>query len=204
MLALAPPAALVVTIKIVFILAIFAFTKFGVEYQPRLNPLILAGVAALNPYSIYGSAGYTESSFLLFSCRFFIAVGRRNFVLAGLFGGILTSVRLVAGAAGFAYLAMIWKARKNLRELSLAQIALGLLLLPLGVALFSAFLYFKTGDALAFLDVERAWDRVAGNPFAYLPRSLPWRPDRQALGPDLPGASMAGPHTLSISDAQPS
>ncbi len=167
----APQLSLVLASKLFFLLAIFAFVKFARAYDERLDPIALASIAALNPYAIYDNVGYTESLFLLLSCAFFYHLRRGNLVIAGIMGGALSAARVVGVLAVFSYLvrtAGAWRREPAARE----RILLGLLLLPLGLGLFMAFLYWLSGDALAFSHIQRAWDRVPGNPFAYIAAGL--------------------------------
>lgn len=162
-----PGAALVITSKVFFLLSIFAFLKFAKAYRPGLDPLILASVVAFNPYSIYGNVGYTESLFLLLTCVFFYFLKRGNLIAAGIAGAFLTSTRVVGVVAAGSYLCALWHERpRGAKEYERAL--LGLLLIPLGLALFMTFLYYRSGDALAFSHIQRAWGRLPGNPFGHL------------------------------------
>lgn len=167
----APQVALVLASKLFFLLSIFAFVKFAREYDARLDPVVLASIVALNPYAIYGNVGYTESLFLLLSCTFFYYLKRGNLVAAGLAGGVLGAARVVGVLAVFSYLAATLGAWRRERA-GPERYLLGLMLLPLGLGLFMAFLYWLSGDALAFSHIQRAWDRVPGNPFAYIVSGL--------------------------------
>lgn len=164
-------AALVVTSKVFFLLSIFAFLKFGKAYRPGLDPLVLASVVAFNPYSIYGNVGYTESLFLLLTCVFFYFLKHGNVIAAGIAGAFLTSTRVVGIVAIASYLHALWRERPRGAG-QYERALLGLLLMPLGLALFMAFLYYLSGDALAFSHIQRAWSRLPGNPFHHLAGGL--------------------------------
>jgi hypothetical protein len=56
--------------------------------------------------------------------------------------------------------AATWEQRK--------EMLLGGLLIPLGMGLFMLHLYRLTGDALAFLHVQKAWGRIFGNPLTVI------------------------------------
>jgi hypothetical protein len=59
------------------------------------------------------------------------------------------------------------------------EVLWGLLLLPLGTALFMAYLHALTGDALAFSHVQRAWGRVPQNPLGYVLAGMTGSPINQ-------------------------
>jgi hypothetical protein len=160
-------SALVITSKIFFLLSMFAFLKFAQAYRPSLDPMVVASVLAFNPYSIYGNVGYTESLFLLLTCTFFYFLKHGNVIAAGIAGAFLSSTRVVGVGVAGSYLYVLWRRHpQGAKEYERAL--LGLLLIPLGLALFMTFLYYRSGDALAFSHIQRAWGRLPGNPFAHL------------------------------------
>jgi Gpi18-like mannosyltransferase len=159
--------SLVVTSKLCFLAAITVFIRYCSLLESRLNPWITGSVLALTPYSIYADAGYSESLFLLSSLLALLALHNRRYVQAGIWGALLSATRVVGGGFGFAFVVFVlqrWRSERN-RWL---DIVLGLSLVPLGLALFMAHLYFKTGDALAFSHIQVAWNRVPQNPLNYL------------------------------------
>lgn len=170
-----PAGALVLTSKLFFLLSIFAFLKFAQAYRPGLDPLVAASVAAFNPYSIYGNVGYTEPLFLLLSCVFLYFLKRGNALGAGVAGAFLTSTRVVGVVAIASYLYALWRERPRGAGQT-ERAVLGLLLIPLGLALFMVFLHERSGDALAFSHIQRAWGRLPGNPFVHLMGGLGGNP----------------------------
>ena len=163
-------ASLLLVGKLFFLLSIFAFIKVAADYRPKLSPVLAAAVVAFNPYALYGNTGYTEPLFLLLSCVFLYTL-RRNFVAAGAVGCLLACTRLVGVFCAVAYvIAAIgpWRRDKGQRD----KILLGLMLIPLGFAMFLLFLHDLTGDALAFSHAQRSWNRFPGNPFAHILHGL--------------------------------
>lgn len=159
-------ASLLLVGKLFFLMAIFAFIKVAADYRPQLSPMLAAAVVAFNPYSIYGNVGYTEPLFLLLSCVFFYTL-RRNFLGAGVIGCLLACTRLVGIFSAVAYAIAAfgpWRREPARRD----RILLGLMLIPLGFAIFLLFLHDLTGDALAFSHAQRSWNRFPGNPFGNL------------------------------------
>jgi hypothetical protein len=93
-------------------------------------------------------------------------------IAAGAVGGILSATRPVGFLFVISYL--IEGGRRNLRDSSSRRtdIVLGLMLVPMGLALFMVYLYFLVGDALAFKHVQVAWGRSVGNPFDILKQGI--------------------------------
>lgn len=162
--------ASVLTSKLFFVFAIYAFIKLGKAYFPKANPIALGSIAAFNPYAIYGNAGYTESLFLLLTSVFFTLLRSSNLVGAGLSGALLSATRLV-GVTAMVPLAITvssswhqWRPSKRLTAVA------GLALIPLGLLLFMLHLRHQTGDALAFIHIQKAW-RGSGSglgPFSWI------------------------------------
>ncbi len=169
---LAPPMAVVFAGKVCFFLSIIAFVEFFRLYRPDISPAFPAMTVSLNPYAIYGNAGYTEPLFLLLTCIFFIQLSRNRNVLAGMAGAFLTATRFVGLSAAVAYLIANAATIASGRTKFDAKVVLGFLLIPLGLACFMLFLHHRMGDALAFLHVQRAWGRNVGNPFVTLLNGL--------------------------------
>lgn len=161
-------AALVITAKMFFLLAIFAFIKFAQVWAPAVPSWLAAAVVGFQPYSLYGNVGYTESMFLLFSCLGLHAIGRQRFVAAGLFGAVLSAVRPVGVFLAVPLLIAGLRRFPDAGPNERLRILLGVMLVPVGLSLFMIHLHRLMGDALAFTHVQIAWDRVPSNPLGHL------------------------------------
>ena len=181
LLGISPADSVILTGKIFFFLSILAFMKMGREYFPNMNAAILGAVVAFNPYSLYGNVGYTEPAFLFFTSTFFLLLKRKNYIFAGFVGAMLTSVRLTGISAFFSYLLIIAINYFKKSTFPDERIVFGLLLVPLGLALFMLYLYQMTGDALAFAHIQRAWGRVPGNPMNVIIEGLQGNADQRYL-----------------------
>jgi len=168
-----PELALLIAGNMAFLLATIAIYCYGREEFDEAFARSLVLITAFNPYSIYFSAGYTEPLLLLMTALAFVLWGREQFLLAGLAGAGASASRIVGAllVLPFAIWALedgilqrFWESRdRDLRMLN------GILLVPLGFALFMTYLYFRTGDALATIHVQAAaLGRVPGNPFRVL------------------------------------
>lgn len=159
-----PQTSLIITSKLFLLFSIFYFLKFGLAYYPKLSPHVLAATVAFNPYAIYANAGYTESVFLFFSSISLYTLSQRKWLTAGFLIGTLSSVRLVGIIAAFSYAIKLWIERSKKKIKINEHMALGLLLTPIGLALFMLWLYSTTGDTLAFSRIQIAWGRTLSNP----------------------------------------
>ena len=159
LLDLSPQTATILASKAFFLLSIYAFIKIAQTIFPSVHPLAIGSIAAFNPYSIYGNAGYTEPLFLLLTCTFFALLGRRMFLVAGLAGTLLSASRFVGIVSMVSHLiswVQLWPSwRWGPRTRALA----GMLLIAAGLLLFMTHLYERTGDPLAFIHIQRAWGR---------------------------------------------
>lgn len=164
--------ALLLVSKLFFFLSIWMFIHFAHRFDARISPWVAGMVLAFNPYSIYGNVGYTESLFLVLTIVFFQLLQSKRYLAAGLAGGLLSSVRVVGVATLLPYLLSAWREWRANSNQRLKLILAGMLL-PSGLALFSLYLYYRMGDGLAFMHVQRAWGReMPHNPFVVLWQGL--------------------------------
>lgn len=125
----------------------------GVEQRSALFLL-------LSPCAVFLAAGYSEALFLAFALPAWLAAQKHQWMLAGILTALATTVRIsglfVAAAIGVHFLITAWKART-----ASAWRPLPWTLLPAVPALlYSGFLYFQTGDWMAWKHAqERGWYR---------------------------------------------
>ena len=120
------------------------------------------------PTALFFFAGYNESLFLLFTLLCFYTVRQRSWWLAGLFGLLATLTR---SSGIFLALVIVWEyLRQNWpllreewqhKELSrmirpLANLS-AVLLIPLGLGIYSFGLYRRFHDPLAFIHAQSNW-----------------------------------------------
>src|SRR5690242_11264931 len=130
--------------------------------QEKAWPVIL--LLSTYPYALFYSAVYTESLFLLLTVGAFYAMRRRHLVLAALLGFAAGLTRpngfwlalpllwIAATAPSSDIGPRPWWADKRRVAAMLAALA------PiLGAAVFSAYLYARFGDALAWVHGQAAW-----------------------------------------------
>lgn len=150
-----PVAGLIVN-NLAFLGALIVFyiwvSEIGGEDTARWATAALAWC----PYSLYGTVIYTEGLFLLFSISALRAFDRKEYVWAGLWGALSTATRIT----GMALLPAIFLTALRQRRQPIAYITS--VAVALGVAFYSLYCAFRFGDALAFLNAQRAWRSSAG------------------------------------------
>jgi hypothetical protein len=127
--------------------------------RPLARPALL--LLAVFPAAVFFGAPYSESLFLLLAVGGFYAARTDRWAWAGAAAAGAAATRS-AGILLLVPLAMLWWASRGRR----ARDALWLLLAPLGLAAYAAFLGLAEGDALRFLDVQDAWSRELAVPLA--------------------------------------
>ncbi len=151
--------------------ALLGFMLLGARYRAITRPgsreadfLLLVAVW---PYGIYFSSVYTESLYALLTILALLLREQRREVGAAAACGLLSATRptgvLLSAALGVVALLRVWRARRlDGRTL------LVLVLAPLGLVLFMAWLWHRTGDPLAFAHIQAGWLRQRGNPLRVL------------------------------------
>lgn len=170
-----PAKSLVLTSKAAFFLCIYAFLLMASDEIMDTTDYIFAGsLVAFNPYLIYGHAGYSEPLYFAFLSLAFYFAQRGRWIAAGAMGALVSGARMVGFVFSVPYTLFALRPLRDrsYRRESLSKI-IGLLLCPLGTALYMLYLYRHTGDALAQVHIHIAWvDAPPTNPLAILWRCL--------------------------------
>lgn len=127
--------------------------------RPLARPVLL--LLAVFPAALYFGAPYSESLFLLLAVAAFYAARTERWAWAGLAAAGAAATRS-AGVLLLLPLAMLWWTSRPRRRSDVAWLLLG----PLGLAAYAAFLGLSEGDAWRFLDVQDAWSRELAIPLA--------------------------------------
>jgi hypothetical protein len=127
--------------------------------RPLARPALL--LLAVFPAAVFFGAPYSESLFLLLAVAAFYAARTDRWAWAGAAAAGAAATRS-AGILLLLPLAMLWWGSRQ----RAARDAAWLLLAPLGLAAYAAFLGLAEGDAWRFLDVQDAWSRELAVPLA--------------------------------------
>ncbi|MBD3232705.1 MAG: hypothetical protein GF315_03165 [candidate division Zixibacteria bacterium] len=123
------------------------------------------------PTSFVLSGVLTESMFLFLIILCFFFADRRNWLLVGALGFLLSLTRSIGVVVSiplfYMYLRSIGFDFKHV-DYKIFYFAL----FPLGLGLFMLHNYYLTGDFLAFVHIQAAWHRELSNPFVVLWNSL--------------------------------
>jgi Gpi18-like mannosyltransferase len=150
--------------------------------------------AAFFPLAFYYAVPYAEAVFLATSIGTFLAARRRHWVRAGAWAAFAAAARpfgiLLLLVLMLEVIIAAW--RGELRGRAWLRALLGLALAPLGLLYFMFLLRQTTGDALAFIAVQRsAWGRQPRFPLATLRLGLNY-----ALHPTLSHGAATYARTL--------
>lgn len=128
---------------------------------------------AVDPFSLYFFIPYSESTYLVLTLALLLAAEARSAIGQGLATCLLTATR-PTGVLAIPHLAVQqaasarqafrrgMKIADRIRLLSDATFPMAIA--PLGIASYMAYLWWLTGDALAFSHIQLAWGRVLSNP----------------------------------------
>jgi hypothetical protein len=116
---------------------------------------------AVFPAAVYFGAPYSESVFLLLAVGACYAARTGHWAWAGACAGLASATRSAGLLLVLPLIVMWWDTRPRR-----GADAAWLLLAPLGIAAYAAWLGIAEGDAFRFLDVQEAWSRHLVVPLA--------------------------------------
>lgn len=161
--------ALPLTSKLFLWLSILVFMIVARRWHGRQAVLLAGALVAFNPYVVYAHAGYTESLYFCLTALAFLALWSRRWLAVGLATALLSATRPVGLMMSLALLVAMLRDRMLSRgHAAQATALLALALAPLGLAVFMVYLYWHTGDALAFMHIQIAWGRSMQFPLIVL------------------------------------
>jgi hypothetical protein len=158
-----------------FALLYFAFQLFRLDYDEQ-GTRRLVWMLGLFPTSYYFTAVYTESLFMLLCVWALYAMRQRTWFGAGVAGFFASMTRNTGVCLIFPFILEYFQLTRvrdikrfvtvDLKQLSWEKIErlCWVVLIPLGLLLYMAFLYGLLHDPLAFSHAERLWHRTFHNP----------------------------------------
>ena len=158
---------------------------------------------ALFPTSFFLQAIYSEGLFVLLTLACFLFARDGRWWLAGL-AGLLATLTRSAGVLLVAPMLMYYFEQRGWRPARTDVHISAVMLIPAGLAVWMAYLWHRTGDPLAFAQVQRAWGRAFAAPPLVVwegvletlrgARQLMWSPP----GPGHPVTSAYFPPTTTV------
>lgn len=137
------------------------------------------------PFSFYFATFLTEPLFVLLTSCLFLALRRSKYLAAGISCALLSATRLVGVLAVFAIVIRIFEEHRAKGGsvgafprwlLGRPDLIVAILISPAGLFGYILFLHVTVGDGFAFVHVQRAFGRVAGNPLLFLWDGLSYHP----------------------------
>jgi Gpi18-like mannosyltransferase len=127
---------------------------------------------AIFPTAIFFSAVYTESLFLMLTVASVYYARRGNFITSGIFGALASMTRVEGVLTALPLLYEVWRAWRERRGTTLLRGAVGLALVPSGLAAYMLYLYALQGDPMAFSKVQADWNRHFAPPWVSIANTV--------------------------------
>ena len=134
-----------------------------------LHALVFVFLMAFGVYNFYFSLLYTEAPFLFFVIAFFYCMERKRYLWMGVAGAFASGTRnlgimLVFPLAAHYLAEYFGSNRFRLKTFfgnffGNVRLVLGTVLIPFGFFSYMLHLYFRVGDSLAFVHIERSWGK---------------------------------------------
>jgi hypothetical protein len=164
-------AGLIVSNAASFLALLYLYKLIEHEYNRHVAQRATFYVSIF-PTAIFFSAVYAEALFLFLTVASFYYMRERRWILAGLFG-LFASATRVEGVLLAAPLFIEWvvAAKEGGREFfrywidDIVKPLIGVVLVPLGLAAYMAYLWVITGDPLRFSHVQSHWGRELAPPW---------------------------------------
>lgn len=155
--------------NICLMLASFLLYYLVRSYYGRKIALRSVKFLYLFPISFIFSGVFTEAVYLALTLSCFVFLYQKKYLLTSISGFFLALTRTLGVLIVIPILYEILKVN-NFKIKNIKPEVVYLILIPLGLILFSIYNYYLTGDFLAFKNIQSAsgWDRHISNPVAIL------------------------------------
>lgn len=134
------------------------------------------------PTSVYFTAVYSESLFFMLTVASFYYMRSRSWWIAGIFGFFAALTRVEGVLLVVPFLIEWWSAERRMGFRALVDLAAGALI-PLGLAIYMAYLWVLRADPLYFSHVQIHWNRHLAPPWMSIGNAF-WKLTH-AIGPQL-------------------
>ncbi|RWO25719.1 MAG: hypothetical protein EOS11_22930 [Mesorhizobium sp.] len=146
--------------------------------ENNMRPYVLYCAFLLSgPFSFHFTTFLSEPLFVLLTSCVFLALKRSSYLAAGVSSALLSATRLVGVFVVFATVIQMFREHREQGGsapsfprwlLGRPDLLVAVLISPAGLFAYILFLYLTVGDGFAFLHIQRAFGRVAGNPLVFL------------------------------------
>jgi len=147
--------------QLAFLLGLVFLYKYTLRFIDKNIAIYTVGLMAFSPYSFYFSVPYSEAIYFLLMISSVWFASTQKWITSGLCGAVLSATRPLGMLTALGILPIIYKYvsknsfRQVLSRLKMPFVCLSLF--PLGISLYTLFLYFHTGDGLAYKHIRIAW-----------------------------------------------
>ena len=153
--------------------ALAAFLALGALHRgvtrPGSRALPWMLLVTVWPYSFYFNAQYSEAVFAAIAMAGLLALAAGHRLWGGVSCALLSATRPTGALFSAALIAaQAWRLRTAGSARQAARLMLPAVVAPLGLLMYVAFLWGRTGDPLAFAHVQTGWGRSGGNPLQVL------------------------------------
>ena len=154
--------------------ALYIIHQFTIEYCGEQVSQRTTLFLTIFPTAFFFFAAYNESLFLMLSAATLLALRHQRWWLAGLFGFLGILSRSTGAIVGVVFLYELWLKRDIILETKkrFLNSVTPILLLPLGLLLYSLFCWQRTGNPLYFVTVQAHWSRQTSWPWQGIIQNL--------------------------------
>ncbi|WP_052309977.1 hypothetical protein [Methanocella arvoryzae] len=163
-------AGLIISNITLLIACFFLYKLILIENDPTIAKKAIK-YTFLFPVAFIYSGVFTESLYLALLIMCFYYARKEQWHIVGLLGLFLSLTRSLGVFVIFPML-LEYLAIRDYKVTKVKSNVLYLLLIPVGLAIFSVYNFYFTGDFFAFIHIQSAWGRHLDNPLNYLLHGL--------------------------------
>ncbi len=134
--------------NISFFLSLLVLYKLIIIDFSRKIALLTIIMLLIFPTSFYFGALYSESLFLLLTLLAFLSARKKNWILAGIFGGLASATRIFGILLFFSFLIEAYQQKEKFKKW------FWILLIPSGLIFYMLYQFITVGDPLAFYNLQ--------------------------------------------------
>ncbi|UJF18571.1 hypothetical protein L0B53_16385 [Vibrio sp. SS-MA-C1-2] len=165
--------ALIIVTNLFFIASLFVITLTLQQLKFTIKSIKFAiWFIVFSPYTVYSMSGYTEPMFITFVSALFLFCYQRQWLWVAVFGCLAAVTRNLGVMLVFPvlWIAISFYGINAFLQFSTQAIKIIAVLwvIPLGFFSYMLYLYYLTGDGLAFGHIQIAWGRELHGPIYWL------------------------------------
>lgn len=131
--------------------------KLALQTLPKQSAIFLPLAIATSPANIWFIAAYSDMTFLLLSVIAFDRLSNKQYWQFAIVGFLLSLSRFVGVLI---IIPLLINFMRNNQRQPIKSLIIQIIIIMSGLLSFMLYLYFKTGDALAFYHIQSAWGHL--------------------------------------------